>query len=215
MQVPLKMTFRNVPKSPAIEALIRRQAAKLEKVCPHLVSCRVSVEKPQSHQKSGNPYRVRLNVTVPPEHEVVTRRDAGEGDLHQRLPTVLRQAFDAAQRQLKKLVDKQRGQTKVHPAQSVAGLVSRLFHEEGYGFIKTLEGREIYFHKNSVAAGEFDSLEIGTGVQWNEEQGENGPQATTVRIVDKPGARISNPREDPLESIAKPEKSVRKQKKGW
>jgi cold shock CspA family protein len=213
MHVPLKMTFRNVTKSPAIEALIRKQAAKLEKVCPYLVSCKVAVEKPQSHQKSGNPYRVRLNVTVPPEHEVVTRRDAGEGDLHDQLPTVLRQAFDATQRQLKKLVQKQRGETKSHPAQSLAGLVSRLFREEGYGFIKTPEGREIYFHKNSVTAGEFDFLEIGTGVQWSEEEGENGPQATTVRIVDKPGARVSNPAEDPLESVAKPEKSIRKKKK--
>jgi cold shock CspA family protein len=203
MKVPLTMTFRNVPKSPAIESLIRKQAAKLERICPHLVSCRVAIEKPQSHQKSGNSFRVRLNVTVPPEHELATLRNAGEGDLHEQLPTVVRRAFDATQRQLKKLVDKQRGMTKAHPAQSVAGLVSRLFRREGYGFIQTPEGREIYFHKNSVSAGEFTCLEIGTGVQWNEEEGENGPQATTVRIVDKPGARISNPKEDPFESVGK------------
>jgi len=58
MQVPLMMTFRNVQKSADIEALVRRRAAKLERVCPYLVSCRISVEKPQAHQKSGNPFRV-------------------------------------------------------------------------------------------------------------------------------------------------------------
>src|SRR5882724_378773 len=158
MQVPLTMTFRNVTKSTSLEALIRKQAAKLDRVCSHLVSCRVSVEKPQSHQKSGSSFRVRLDVTVPPDHELVTVRNAGEGDLHERLPTVVRRAFDATQRQLEKLVDKQRGDIKVHPAQEIAGLVVRLFRDEGYGFINSLDGREIYFHKDSLHAGEFDRL---------------------------------------------------------
>jgi cold shock CspA family protein/ribosome-associated translation inhibitor RaiA len=199
MQVPLKMTFRNVRKSAAMEALIRKQAAKLERVCSHLVSCRISVEKPQAHQRTGNPFRVRVDVTVPPEHELVTVRNAGEGDLHERLPAVVRRAFDATQRQLKKLSERQRGKVKNHPAQAVAGFVIRLFRNGGYGFIESLEGREIYFHKNSLPAAEFNRLEIGTGVQWNEEEGENGPQATVVRIIDKPGSRIANSEEAVLE----------------
>lgn len=197
MQVPLTMTFRNVRKSSNIETLIRRQARKLERVCPYLVSCRIAIERPQAHQKSGNPFRVRVDVTVPPAHELVTVRNAGEGDLHEELPTVVRRAFDAMQRQLKKLVEKQRGDVKLHPAQEMAGVVIRLFRNQGYGFIKSLEGREIYFHKDSLSAAEFDRLEIGTGVQWNEEEGDKGPQASFVKIVDKPGARISN--EEPLE----------------
>ena len=192
MQIPLKMTFRNVTKSASLESLIREQAAKLERVCSQLVSCRISVEKPQAHQKTGNPFRVRVDVTVPPEHELVTVRNAGEGDIHERLPTVVRRAFDATQRQLKKLVERQRGKVKIHPEQEVDGFVIRLFRDRGYGFIKSLEGREIYFHKNSLPATKFNRLEIGTGVQWNEEEGENGPQATVVRIVDKPGSQISN-----------------------
>jgi hypothetical protein len=39
MQVPLKMTFRNVRKTEDIEELIRRQSAKLERFCDHIVSC--------------------------------------------------------------------------------------------------------------------------------------------------------------------------------
>jgi len=142
MQVPLMMTFRNVQKSADIEALVRRRAAKLERVCPYLVSCRISVEKPQAHQKSGNPFRVRVDITVPPEHELVTIRNAGEGDLHERLPTVVRRAFDATQRQLKKLVERQRGRVKIHPEQEAAGFVIRLFRNGRYGeygFIKSLE----------------------------------------------------------------------------
>jgi cold shock CspA family protein/ribosome-associated translation inhibitor RaiA len=186
MQVPLSMTFRNVSKSAAIEDLIRKQAAKLERVCDHIVSCRIAVEQPQEHQRSGNSFRVRIDVTVPPEHELVVTREAGEGDLHEQLPTVVRDTFGAMRRRLRKLVEKQHGDVKTHPAQESRGLVIRLFHEQGYGFIKSVDGEEVYFHKNSLLGEDFDRLQIGSGVQWHEEQGENGPQASTVRIIEKP-----------------------------
>jgi cold shock CspA family protein/ribosome-associated translation inhibitor RaiA len=189
MEVPLKITFRNVRKDAAIEDLIHKQAAKLERVCDHIVSCRIAVEKPQEHQRRGNPFRVRIDVTVPPEHELVVVRDSSEGDLHEQLSTVIRDGFGAMRRQLRKLVEKQHGDIKTHPEQEVGGFVVRLFPEQGYGFIKSLDGQEIYFHKNSLPGDdEFDRLEIGTGVQWFEQQGDKGPQASTVRIVDKPGA---------------------------
>ena len=186
MQVPLQMSFRGVRKSTAIEDLIRDQAAKLERVCDHIVGCRIAIEKPQKHQNSGNPFRVRIDVTVPPEHELVVTREPSEGELHEQLPTVLRKAFGAMRRQLTKLVEKQHGDVKTHPAQEIGGLVGRLFREQGYGFIKSPDGEEIYFHKNSLPGDEFDRLEVGTGVQWHQEEGNNGPQASTVRIIDKP-----------------------------
>ena len=40
--------------------------------------------------------------------------------------------------------------------------------------------------------GDFPRLEIGTGVRFVEERGEEGPQASTVQIVDKPGARAGS-----------------------
>ena len=102
----------------------------MDRVCSHLVSCRVSVEKPQSHQKSGSSFRVQVDVTVPRDHELVTVRNSGEGDLHQRLPTVVRQAFDATQRQVKKLTERQRGKVKSHPEQALGGFVIDCFAME-------------------------------------------------------------------------------------
>src|ERR1043165_2708201 len=124
MQVPLTMTFRKVRKTAAVENLIRQQAAKLERVCSYLVSCRIAIEKPQEHQRTGNPFRVRIDVTVPPEHELVVVRDSTEGDLHEQLPTVIRDAFSAMRRQLMKLVEKRRGAVKTHPGQEAAGVRS-------------------------------------------------------------------------------------------
>jgi cold shock CspA family protein len=73
--------------------------------------------------------------------------------------------------------------TKTHELTPVARVV-RLFPEAGYGFIKTPEGRELYFHRNSVISPGFNHLEVGTEVRFDEEMGEKGPQATTVKVID-------------------------------
>jgi len=197
MQVPVTVTFRKVRKNDANEELVRTQAEKLERECDHITSCRIAVEKNQEHQRSGRPFRVRINVTVPPEHELVVERNSAKGDLHEELSTVIRDAFGAMRRQLRKLVEKQRGNVKAHPQQEPGGVVVRLFRDQGYGFIKSISGQEIYFHKNSLPVDEFSRLEVGTGVQWVEQEGDKGPQASTVRIVDKPGARTSGSTEQP------------------
>ncbi len=78
----------------------------------------------------------------------------------------------------------------MHPQQQAGAVVSKLFPEEGYGFLKTIDDREIFFHRNSVLNDDFDRLEIGTGVSFTDEMGQKGLQASTVHIEDKPGARI-------------------------
>lgn len=189
MQIPLEITFRDVRRTEAIEKLVREKVAKLEKICDHMVSCRVAVEMPQRHQQTGNPFRVRIDIRIPPGRELVIKRESGQGKVNVTLPQTLREAFSAAGRQLKELVEKQRDEVKTHPVQEQVALVFKVFRKEGYGFIKTKEGREIYFHRNSVLNDDFDRLEVGTGVRFVEETGVKGPQATTLQIVDKPGAR--------------------------
>ncbi|RJP81050.1 MAG: HPF/RaiA family ribosome-associated protein [Candidatus Zixiibacteriota bacterium] len=189
MQIPLELSFRNVPKTDAIEALIREKVAKLEQVCDYINSCRVAVEKPQSHQNSGNVYRVRLGITVPPGHEIVVTREPGNNQMHRPLSSVIREAFSAARRQLKELVNRQRMEVKSHPQQEAQAIVIRLFPEEGYGFVQTIDGLEIYFHRNSVINHDFERLQVGTGVRYVAVEGEEGLQATTIQIVNKPGVR--------------------------
>ncbi|MCF8061137.1 MAG: cold shock domain-containing protein, partial [Deltaproteobacteria bacterium] len=99
----------------------------------------------------------------------------------------IHRAFDALERQVKRLKDKQQGEVKKHPGQEVGGMVNKIFAGEGYGFIRSVDGRDIYFHRNAVLDNDFDRLDIGTGVRFVEEEGEEGPQASTVQIVNKPG----------------------------
>ncbi len=186
MQIPLDVTFREVQKTEELQNLIEEKVEKLNRVCGHLVRCRVVIEQPQKHQRSGSPYAVRIETTLPPEHVVVVKREAGEGNMHDPLSTVIRDAFNAAERKLKSQVHKQRGEIKRHDEDQVQAVVTRLFPEEGYGFLITPDEKEVYFHKNSVLHNRFNDMREGTGVRYQEELGEKGPQASTVAIVDQP-----------------------------
>jgi cold shock CspA family protein len=190
MQVPLELTLRDVPGRARLLPLVERNAAKLERVAGGIVRCRVAIEQPQRHQRSGSPYRVRIDLTLPPGKEVVVRREPGEGSLHDPVETVVLDAFKAARRQLARIAEIRRGDRR-RPAEPRA-LVSRIFADDGYGFLRTLDGREVYFHRNSVLHGDFDRLEVGTEVRFAEGTGDEGPQASSVQIVGKPGAAASH-----------------------
>ncbi len=114
MQMPPEITYRNVEKTEDIENLVAEKIAKLEQVCDYMTSCRVAIERPHQHQQTGNPYRVRVDVNVPPGHELVAKRVSTEGEREEPLPTVVRRAFEAMRRQLKELVERQRGEVKEH-----------------------------------------------------------------------------------------------------
>lgn len=187
MRVPLEITFRDAVKSDEIVSLIKKKAAGLDKICDNLISCRVAVEKPHDNKRSRDSYRVRVAMRIPPGRELVVKREPSDGNLSEPLTAVIRDAFDTARRRLLRLLEQQQGIIKTHPQQQTVAYVTKLFRDKGYGFIETFEGRELYFHRNSVLHGDFNRLEIGTGVRFVPAEGDDGPQASTVQIVDKPG----------------------------
>jgi ribosomal subunit interface protein len=191
MKVPPEITYRDVDKTAAIDTLINEKIAKLERLCDYISSCHIAIEKAHDRPKSGSPYRVRIDLTLPPSHELVADSNPAESNQYVELDTVIRDAFSKIERQLKEQTRQQREseKTKSGSASDTTALVVRLFEADGYGFIKSLDGEEIYFHRNSVLHDDFDRLEVATGVRFEAEEGEKGPQATTVQIVDKPGAR--------------------------
>jgi hypothetical protein len=202
MKVPIEISFRNLDSDPQIESLIREKAERLERFCGHLSSCRVAVERMPRRSKEGNDFHVRIDMTVPPSHELAVSKDPTGKAKRNDLAMVIRRAFAAAEKQLKALVDKQQGEVKRHLEQDVEGVVVRLFREQGYGFLRDSLGRELYFHRNSMLEGDWERVEIGAGVNFfeHEDEGEHGPQASTVRIVDKPGvraAKVDTPQVEP------------------
>lgn len=188
MQVPLELSFHGVPRSDWSENDIRERAANLERFCDNIMACRVVVEAP--HKGHQNRYRVRIEVTIPPNHDLVADKEMTEVGTTE-LSTVIRNTFDVMERQIKETVERRRHDVKSHAGEPRA-LVVRLFPEQDYGFIRDPKGtEEYYFHRNAVLHDDFDRLRVGTEVRFEATMGEMGPQASSIQIVDKPGARES------------------------
>jgi len=183
MEIPLQVTFRYMEPSKAVEDKIRERAAKLDRYYDRVMSCRVVVEAPHRRHHQGKLYHVRVDVTVP-QGELVVSREPALNHAHEDVYVAIRDAFDAAQRRLADYARRQRQDVKQH-VEPPRARVARLFREQGYGFIVTPDGREIYFHKNSIVDGAFDQLAVGDEVQFVEKQGEKGPQASTIRVLSK------------------------------
>ncbi len=176
MKLPLEIRARNVNISPATEELIREKADKLEKLYDRIIGCRVTVDIPHKSQRSGIHYAVRIELTVP-GREIVVKRDPEED-----LMAAVLGSFEVAQRSIKEFSEKQRGEVKYHEEKPVAR-VSRLFPEDGYGFLTTPEGREVYFHANALLNGKFKELSVGVPVSFVEKEGEKGAQASSVYLA--------------------------------
>ena len=185
MQLPVQISFRGVAHSDAVEASIRELAGRLEQFCDRITSCRVIVETPHAHHHKGNLYHVRIDLTVPGA-EMVVGRDPAAHHAHEDIFVAIRDAFDAARRQLEDYVRRARGDIKSHEVQP-HGRVSKLFPGDDFGIIETPDRREIYFHRNSVAGDAFSRIKIGQEVRFVVAEGESekGPQATTVHLVGK------------------------------
>lgn len=185
MEIPLQVTFRGVPVSDETDSACRKGALLLEHFAGDITRCRVVVTKPQQRRTSGSLYEVRLNITIPGK-EIAVTRVAPEHKSNESLESAVQEAFSTARRQLEDAVRKRRGAVKAHesPAQ---GRVARMLPLERCGFIVTPEGRELYFHANSLQRISFEALEVGDQVEFREEQGELGPQTTWVaRVAARP-----------------------------
>ena len=72
MNTPAHVTFRDLAVNPILEALIHERADALRETFKEVHSCRVLVEIPHRHHRSGNRYHVRIELTVPGETIVVS-----------------------------------------------------------------------------------------------------------------------------------------------
>ncbi|MFH0769488.1 MAG: cold shock domain-containing protein [Chloroflexota bacterium] len=120
----------------------------------------------------------------PVRRSPLLRREVREEPLR----ALVRRTFDSARRELEKVVDKQRGEKKTPAQQRIQAVVEKIFREQGYGFLRTSDGQEVYFHRNSILHNHWERLTVGTIVRYIPENGEKGLQATTVEPINKAGA---------------------------
>ena len=113
MQIPLQISFRNMDPSPAVEAIVRDKAAKLDRFFERIVSCDVAIEAPHRRHHKGKLYKVRIDIGVPGK-DVHVNQEGPKNQAHEDLNVAIRDAFDAAVRQLEDHVRRLRGNVKSH-----------------------------------------------------------------------------------------------------
>jgi len=172
----LQVEGRNLDIRKAWQDKIESEKERLLRHHPGLVhNLRVTIEETSSHKEGG--YSLRMVASVPNDTVVVKRK--GET-----VRAILGDAFDTLGLQLKELQRKRRQTAKVPEAGAMIsneGVIKKLFPYESYGFIATPDGKEIYFHENSLKDTDIDQLNEGDAVKFGEGDGDKGPTATWVR----------------------------------
>jgi ribosome-associated translation inhibitor RaiA len=179
MQSPAQVSFRGFDPTPELRALVDKRIKELERYYNHITTLRVTVDHPHhNHHRQGH-YHVIITLDVPGEQIIVDR--SPERDDRQRKPgPAVRDAFDAARRQLQDYVRQLRGHVKLHDSGELTGTVASLPLGEDFGFIAGVDGAQVWFHRNSVD-GDFDALEIGRRVAYVEGEALEGARAASVR----------------------------------
>ena len=181
METDPQITFHGLDASPAPTALIEERIAKLEQFYDRITSCRVTVELPHRQGRKGHLYEVAIEMEVP-GGMVSVNRTPGNIYAHEDARVAIRDSFDAARRQLEDHVRKTGGvHVKSHPEKR-HGKVVRLFPDEGYGFIRTEGGDEVYFQRDSVVRDDWEKLDLESDLQFSLMDGEKGPFAVNVSL---------------------------------
>ena len=181
MQTQPQVSFDDLPVDEAVRDAALDHVTQLDRLSDRITGCHVVIGQPHRHRRQGRLYSVRVDVVMP-GGEIVVNRDHHLDHAHEDVFVALRDAFDAARRQVEDRVRRLRGVEKTHRPRA-QGRISQFFPLQGYGFIVAADGREIYFHRNALPDPEFHAADVGSPVFFSEEEGDAGPQASAVHLV--------------------------------
>jgi ribosome-associated translation inhibitor RaiA/cold shock CspA family protein len=189
MQVPVQIAFHNLDSSHAAEDAIRGHVARLERMYERMTACRVRVDQTNQNPNGTIPPVVRIEISIPGRKDVVVAHEPEHLQRRFQAPDLrnaINEAFRIAELRLGKMKDKltdHEAESTHESAHEYQGQVAELTPGEDFGFLMTKEGGLLYFHRNSVLTGDFDSLQRGDEVSYVEEVGDTGPIATKVRAA--------------------------------
>lgn len=184
METPLEIDFQGMDAKAEIRGAITNHVAQLEERCGRVTAGRVVLKAPGGHHRTGGLYEINIRLALPDGREVNIGRTPQNDERYSDLNFALNDAFKRARRQLQDQTRRLQGAVKQHEGEPI-GTVSELDPLGEFGFLETSDGREIYFHQNSVLNGGFSELSVGSRVTFAEEMGEKGPQASTVKLMGK------------------------------
>ena len=179
METTPQIDFQGMEPSEAMRSRVMRHILRLEDHYGRMTACRVAIRAPSARHRTGGLYEIDIFLSLPDGRNASVGHTRQDDERFQRFDFAVDDAFDRAIRQLQDEIGRMRGQTKQHGYMQ-AGVVRRMMRDDGYGFLESDDGREIYFHRNAVLSPGFDRLEPGERVEFRAEDGLKGPQATQV-----------------------------------
>jgi cold shock CspA family protein len=186
METAVEIDFQGMKATDSLRTSIIDHVGVLEERFGRITACRVAVKAPSEHHRYGAPYEITIRLLLPQGKEVdIARTPVADGRLAD-ATFAINDAFKRARRRLSDQARRMRGQVKMHDGEPIATVRSI---NGDFGFLETADGREIYFHRNSVVNNGFSHLAPGTRVAFCEAAGEKGPQASTVKPLGKHGMR--------------------------
>lgn len=188
MQTSPRIDFQGMDASQEYRERILKHIAHVEGRYGRLTSCRVVVKAPSGRHRTGGQYEINIHLSLPDGREVAVERTPHQDERFQDFDFALNDAFNRASRQLQDQVRKMRGETKHHEASHI-GVVTILVPDQDCGFLESADGREVYFHRHSVQGPGFDRLKVGQRVNFFEEEGDKGPQASRIAPLAEQASR--------------------------
>ncbi|MET0387144.1 MAG: HPF/RaiA family ribosome-associated protein [Polyangiales bacterium] len=108
MELASKISFHGVEQSEAVEAKVRERIARLARSEDRIDRCEVVIEAPHHHKHKGELYVVRIKMHAP-GHDLIVDRAGPQDHAHEDVYVAVRDAFNAAERQLDDLMRSRRG----------------------------------------------------------------------------------------------------------
>ena len=119
MALVAETLFRNMEPSDAIKEKVADRMAWLEGHHTRITHLKVTIEAPHRNHQKGKIYHVKIAVGLPGRPDLLVSHEPEANHAHEDVYVAIRDAFDAARRQLKDISDVRNGKTKTHqePAQ--------------------------------------------------------------------------------------------------
>lgn len=110
MNSAFQVVFHNIDQSSALTDVVNKRVSKLRRFSNAILGGRVVLDCPHRNHHKGKVYAVSLDIHMP-SREVHVKQDQHDKPAHQDLYVAIRDAFNAAERQLKAVDKKQRKST--------------------------------------------------------------------------------------------------------
>ncbi len=102
-----QIVFHNIDQSTSISDAVNKRISKLQRFCDRILAGRVVLDSPHNNHHKGKVYSVVLEIHTPSK-EVRVNQEQHDNHAHENLYVAIRDAFNAAERQLKAIGKKHR-----------------------------------------------------------------------------------------------------------